>query len=115
LRQGASGRFVKHERWRFPMKVQITVIRTPYRVVLKLRWPGDNYREARAESFRIAAVLEERAGAERWVTVLADGIEAAGRGVLGGFVGLELAEGSPDEADRAEALLRAVAAEWQSR
>ena len=94
------------------MKVQITVMKTGGRVVLRLRWNGDNFRDARAESFRIAAVVEERSRGERWCVVAADGIEAAGKGFLGGFVGVELASGDADEAARVEALLGAVAREW---
>ncbi len=97
------------------MKTEITVMRTAYRVVLKLRWEGDDWRSARADCFRLAALIEEKSSSERWVTVVGDGIEHAGKGLLGGHVGVELATGGGDEAVRAEALLREIATKWQAR
>ena len=96
------------------MKAEITVQRTGYRVVLKLRWRSDNWRDARADTFRIAAVIEERSKAERWVTIVSDGIEQAGKALLGGYVGVELATEDPAEADRAEALLQQIVDAWET-
>jgi hypothetical protein len=97
------------------MKVQIDIVRTEFRVLLRLRWNGEDWRAARADAFRFAAMIEERSGTEPWCVVVGDGIESLGRGLLGGHVGVELATGDAGEVDRAESLLRQIALEWQAR
>lgn len=84
-------------------------------MTLNIEWPHEDWRGAQATMHRIAAEIEERSRGERWVVIVASGAGSLGRNRLGGFVGVELADGTSEEAARSEVLLKAISVEWVSR
>lgn len=89
--------------------------RGEYRVMLDISWGHSDFRGARAEMLRLAALIEERSRAEQWVVEPEQNVGWLGEGRVGSSLAIELMHATPDEADRAEALLRAVVREQTGR
>jgi len=78
---------------------------------LNLRWneKGTHWRLVAAETFRIAASICEASRDARWCIDPHADCGILGRGLLGTYIRIELAEGSDAEMALAEAMLRKVA------
>ena len=78
-------------------------------LVLRWREAGIHWRSIQAETYRIAARVAEASGGERWCVDARTDCGIIGRGLLGTFIRLELADATDAESARAADILLGIA------